>query len=129
MVARLYSRQRWPLWLSEGFAEYMGRASVAASHSQTLRRNQDFLPAAQLTFADLIATTRYPADREKVHQLYETAEKFVRFLWNKYPKELFPKFVDRVIAGVPPPTALSEIYGADFNDLAAFERKFARFTR
>ncbi len=129
VVSRLYPSRRWPLWLNEGFAEYMGRASVAARHSQSLHRNQDFLPAAQLSFAELISTARYPSDRQEVHQLYESAEKFVRLVWNKYPKELFPKFVDRVIAGQAPPSALADVYGPDFNDLAAFERRFARFQR
>lgn len=129
VVSRLYGRKRWPIWLNEGFAEYMGRASVAARHSQSLRRSQDYLPAAQLSFTELISTARYPSDRQQVHQLYESAEKLVRFLWNKYPKELFPQFVDRVIAGEPAQTALPAVYGAEFNDLPAFERKFARFTR
>ena len=129
VVARLYRGKRWPLWLNEGFAEYMGRASVAARHSQNVRRNQEVLGRAELSVAELIATTRYPTDRAEVHQLYQTAEKFVRYLCNRYPKELFPKFVDRIVAGEPVQAALIAGYGSEFDDIAAFERKFTRFTR
>ena len=129
VVARLYGHRRWPLWLSEGFAEYMGRASVATRHSRSLRRNQDALLSARLTVAELTATSRYPTVRTEVHQLYESAEKLVRYLCNKYPKELFPRFVDRILAGETATAALVAIYGAEFQDMASFERKFARFTR
>ncbi|HEX8281474.1 MAG TPA: hypothetical protein VF551_08855, partial [Chthoniobacterales bacterium] len=129
IVARLYGSRRWPLWLNEGFAEYMGRASVAARHSQSVRRNQAILSGAQLTVAKLTATERYPTKLEEVAQLYQTAEKLVRYLCNRYPKELFPKFVDRLLAGETTQAALVAVYGSEFNDAQAFERKFARFTR
>ena len=129
VVARIYGGRRWPVWLSEGFAEYMARASVAARHHQHVRRNQRALQMAELTFAELTATTIYPTSPAHVGQLYETSEKFVRYLFNKYPKQLFRTFVDRVLAGESAATALSAVYGNEFNDMAAFERKFARFTR
>ena len=129
VVARIYAGRRWPLWLSEGFAEYMGRASVAAQHHQNVRRNQRALQMAELTFAQLTSTAVYPTRPAEVQQLYQTAEKFVRYLLNNYPKQLFPPFVERVLAGEPVATALVAIYGNEFTDMAAFERKFARFTR
>ena len=128
VVARIYGR-RWPVWLSEGFAEYMGRASVAAQHRQHVRRSQAALQMADLTIAQLTSTSVYPTSREQVHQLYESAEKFVRYLLNNHPKQLFPTFVQRVLEGEPAATALPAVYGSDFNDMAAFERKFARFVR
>ena len=129
VVARIYRGRRWPLWLSEGVAEYMGRASVAAQHHQHFRRNQRALQMAELTFAQLSSTTVYPALPDEVHQLYQSAEKFARYLFNNHPKQLFPRFVERVLAGEPVAMALVAIYGNEFNDMTAFERKFARFTR
>jgi hypothetical protein len=129
VVSRIYAGRRWPLWLSEGFAEYMGRASVAARHHQHVRRTQRALQRAELSFAELTATAIYPKDPQGVAQLYETSEKFVRYLLNNYPKQLFPQFVDRVLAGEPAAAALAAVYGQEFNDMAAFERKFARFIR
>jgi len=61
--------------------------------------------------------------------LYDTSAKFVRYLFNKYPKELFPKFVERIINGAPAATALVEVYGNEFSDMAEFEKRFTRFTR
>ncbi|MEP6956404.1 MAG: hypothetical protein ABI883_06220, partial [Chthoniobacterales bacterium] len=112
-----------------GFAEYMGRASVAAQHSQSIRRNQVALGGARLTIEQLTALQVYPTDPQQVAQLYETAEKFVRYLANRYPKPLFPQFVERVLGGEAPQAALVGVYGSEFRDMAGFERKFARFTR
>ena len=53
----------------------------------------------------------------------------MRYLFNKYPKELFPKFVDRVLAGEPAATALVEVYGDEFRDMNEFDKRFSRFTR
>jgi hypothetical protein len=129
VVARIYRGRHWPLWLNEGFAEYMGRASVAAQRSQSVRRSQVALQSAQLSVAELTGLTSYPTDPKQVLQLYESAEKFVRYLCNRYPRELFPRFVERVISGAAVPEALVAVYGDEFRDMAAFERKFARFTR
>ena len=129
IIARIYGRRRWPLWLNEGFAEYMGEASVAARNSRSARSNQRKLHFTQMTVAELTATGRYPADLDEVARLYETSAKFVRYLCHQYPKELFPKFVDRVVDGEPVTTALVEIYENDFSDMAEFEKRFSRFTR
>ena len=129
IVARIYGDRRWPLWLSEGFAEYMGAASVAARHWRAPTSNQKKLRFAEMSVAELIATARYPTDPEAIARLYDTSAKFVRYLFNKYPPELFPKFIDRVLAGEPAATALVEIYGNEFSDMAEFEKRFSRFTR
>ena len=129
IVSRIYGNRRWPLWLNEGFAEYMGGASVAARNSRSARSNQRKLQFAEMTVAELFATQRYPEAPLEVARLYDTSAKFVRYLFNKYPKELFPRFVERVIAGIPPAEALPEIYGKEFSDMAEFEKRFSRFTR
>ncbi len=129
IVARIYGNRRWPLWLSEGFAEYMGDASVAARHWRSPLSNQRKLQFAEMTVAELTATKRYPEEPVEVARLYETSAKFVRYLFNKYPKELFPKFIDRVLDGQTAAAALVEIYGQEFSDMAEFEKRFSRFTR
>ena len=117
------------LWLSEGFAEYMGSASVAARHWRSPLSNQRKLHFAEMSVAELIATERYPADPPAVARLYDTSAKFVRYLFNKYPRELFPRFVERILANEPAATALMETYGNEFADMAEFEKRFGRFTR
>ena len=129
IVARFYGNRRWPVWLSEGFAEYMGDASVAARHWRSPLSNQRKLRFAEMTVAELTATARYPAEPAEVARLYATSAKLVRYLFNKYPRELFPKFVDRVLDGQPAAAALLEIYGKEFSDMAEFEKRFSRFIR
>ncbi|MEO6872085.1 MAG: hypothetical protein ABI233_07680 [Chthoniobacterales bacterium] len=129
VVSRIYGSKRWPLWLNEGFAEYMGEASVAARHSQVPSQNQHNLAHAKMTVAKLFAPARYPVGDEAVAQLYDTSSKFVRYLYKKYPKELFPKFVDHLLNGEEIGTALQETYGNEFRDMNEFEKNFSRFTR
>jgi hypothetical protein len=124
VVARIYGNRHWPLWLSEGFAEYMGDASNAARRGLPPGSNPRNLPAANLTVTELIAIWHYPKDSPAVTQLYDTGTKFVRYLYGKYPAELFPKFVNRLLDGAPAPVALIEVYGDEFRDLPAFDKRF-----
>lgn len=107
----------------------MGDASVAARGSRSPRSQQWKLHYAELAVAELTATVRYPEEIDQVARLYDTSAIFVRYLFNKYPKELFPKFVGRLLGGETAATALAEVYGAEFRDLPEFEKRFSRFTR
>jgi hypothetical protein len=82
-----------------------------------------------VTVAELTATVHYPQEIDQVARLYDTSAKFVRYLFNKYQRELFPKFVDRLLDGEPVTTALVDVYGIEFRDLPEFEKRFSRFTR
>jgi hypothetical protein len=124
VVSRIYGKQRWPIWLSEGFAEYMGDASNAARRGQSPGSNPSNRPAATMTVTELIAVSRYPEDTLTVAELYDTGGKFVRYLFSKYPAELFPKFVGRLLDGEPASAVLAEIYGNEFRDLPAFDQRF-----
>jgi hypothetical protein len=129
VVARIYGSRRWPLWLSEGFAEYMGDASTAARRQQLPSLNSRHLGAADMTLTELFAVSHYPEDIPGVSQLYDTSAKFVGYLFQKYPPALFPKFVDRLLDGASPAVALAEVYGDEFRDLAAFDKRFQTLAR
>ena len=129
VVSRIYPERRWPLWLNEGFAEYMGDACLAARRAQTPNLHPSNLREADMTAAELFATARYPEDSTEVKRLYDTSTKLVRYLFTKYRAEMFPKFVDRLLAGATPVDALQEIYGQEFRDMPAFEKRFAAMTR
>ena len=124
VVARIYGNRRWPLWLNEGFADYMADACAAVRRGLAPGANPRNLRTATMTLTELVSVTRYPEDPNDVARLYETGTKFVRYLFAKYPAELFPKFVDRLLDGGPAAEALPEIYGDEFRDLAAFDKKF-----
>ena len=53
VVARLYPGTRWPLWLNEGLAEYMGAASVAARKNQPLKLHEHTLTFAGMSLDQL----------------------------------------------------------------------------
>lgn len=129
VVARLFPRERWPLWLSEGFAEYMGGASVAARKSQTVKFHQSTLNFAAMPLERMTALTAYPGDVIEVAQLYQTSEKFVRFLFNELPKERFPQFLSAILGGQDLQDAVLAIYGDKIRDWKTFQMRFDRFSK
>jgi hypothetical protein len=129
VVARLYPNQRWPVWLSEGFAEYMGSASVAARKHQTIKRHQQDLHAADMSLSELESLQKYPEDRAAVSRLYQSGEKLVRFLMTELPKAKFPSFVDALLTGQSIQTAVLTVYKDDVKDFARFEQDYKRFLK
>ena len=129
VVARLFRGRRWPLWLNEGFAEYMGGASVAARKGQSAKRFQRALGGAEMPLGTMESITSYPEGELAIGQLYQTSEKFVRFLMNEFPKDRFVKFIDAVLDGKSMQVAVLEIYGDKVKDWDAFLRRYERFTK
>jgi hypothetical protein len=128
-VARLYPFEHWPVWLGEGFAEYMGGASVASRTHQPLKKFQSTLNRAEMPLDELFALKRYPEDRDKISQLYQTGEKFVRFLMDELPQDRFRKFVTEVLTTKDPEEAFMRVYGDKFKDFDSFRKKFAAFSK
>lgn len=129
VVARLYPNKYWPLWMNEGFAEYEGYASVAARKGQWLKGYERDLPEADLPLDELLAMKQYPAEREKVTELYQTGEKLIRFLMTDFPKDRIAKFVDVILNGGTLETAVTQIYGDQVPDFATFKSRFAHFRK
>jgi hypothetical protein len=127
VVARLYPDRRWPLWLNEGFAEYMGSASVAARKSQTLKRHQVELPYADLSIDELLQLNQYPNSEENVGRLYQTSEKLVRYLMTELPRDRFPKLVEALLNNVPFEKAILDVYGDKVPNYPAFVKGFNKF--
>ena len=129
VVARLYPGKRWPLWLSEGFAEQMSGQSVGARMGQYNQRLLQHFQFATLSPEQLTAMSVYPADPRDVAQLYQSAEKLVRFLMLNLPPERFTKLVDALLGGEDLSTAVPQIYGDRYPTFAAFEQAFARLPK
>jgi hypothetical protein len=124
VVARIYGNRHWPLWLNEGFADYMADAAGEVRRGVqpgTYPRN---LAWASMTLSELMATREYPSGGAAVTQLYQSSAKFVRYLFTKHPPELFPKLIDRTLNGEAVQSALVETYGDEFRDLTAFDKRF-----
>ncbi len=129
VVARLYPHKRWPLWLNEGLAEFMGKTSVAARKSQFSKRFERALNEAELPLEKLEAMRDYPEDPIAIAQLYQSSEKFVRFLMNEGGKERFPKFIDAILAGQSMQDSVHQIYDDKFKDWDTLEKRYAKFTK
>jgi Peptidase MA superfamily len=124
VVARIYRNRYWPVWLSEGFADYMADACGAVRRGLPPGANPRNLREATMNVKELIAVSKYPEDFASVTQLYDSATKLVRYLLGKYPAELFPKFVGCLLDGTSAEAALAEVYGNEFRDLPAFDKRF-----
>ena len=137
VVARLYPHQRWPIWLNEGFAEYMGSASQAARKGVWTKGMQQELSQASLPLEKLVAMKDYPetgADAGKeahreVDRFYESSQKLIRFLMNNFPKERFPQFIDAIVIGAPFENAILQVYGDQVKDYTAFTKQYERFVK
>jgi hypothetical protein len=129
VVARLYPHTQWPLWLNEGLAEYMGAASVAARKNQPIRRHEHTLDFAGMSLDELQQIKVYPQDPVQVAQLYETAEKLVRFVKTELPPERFTQFINAVLEGRDLKDALLYVYPDKLASYDDFEKKYARFTK
>ena len=73
---------------------------------------------------EILGLAVIPEDLSSVTQLYDSATKFIRYLFGKYRAELFPKFVDRLLDGTFAEAALADVYGNEFRDLPAFDKRF-----
>jgi hypothetical protein len=129
VVARLYPGMRWPLWLNEGLAEYMGAASVAARKNQPIQRHEHTLTFAGMSLDTLQQMQVYPDDPVQVAELYETAEKLVRYIMTELPRERFTQFIDAVLAGRSLKDALLYVYPDKIASYDDFLKKYAKFNK
>jgi hypothetical protein len=129
VVARLYPGTRWPLWLNEGLAEYMGAASVAARKNQPIQRHEHTLTFAGMSLDTLQQMQVYPDDPVQVAELYETAEKLVRYIMTELPRERFTQFIDAVLAGRSLKDALLYVYPDKIASYDDFLKKYAKFNK
>jgi len=135
VVARIYGMGRsvgWPLWLNEGFAEYMGGASVAARNHQLPGWQQHNLTHATYSHDQLTAVKdSYPkdADPAEIAEFYRSSEKLVRFLITQSPADRFPKFIDAITEGATADDAVVKIYGDQYKDFDTFRKKYEAFVK
>lgn len=125
VLFRLYDRAL-PLWLEEGFAEYVSRVTRASyqrarnyiAHPRSEPISGDrLIPLSQLT-----ALTDYPP-REQIDIFYFESERLVRFLVATDP-EAFLAFLDAVARGESFDTALARNYAGRFVNVAALDKEF-----
>ncbi len=109
-VARIFQGQRWPLWLNEGFAEFMAAAGVAERKNHTLGRYLQPLPNAVFSLEQLQNSEFYPTSHTAISQFYQSSERVVRFMMLELPEERFRRFVDSLISNGQMEAAVMEVY-------------------
>lgn len=129
VVARLYRGKRWPLWLNEGFAEYMGGASVAARKGMRVQHYERDLRSGDMPLTTLAKMDHYPSSQGELHALYQSSEKFLRFLMTEGGKERIAKFIDAILSGQDMQSAVLGTYSDKFKDWQAFEKKYEKFSK
>ena len=126
VVDRFYG-SNVPLWLNEGYAEYISRVLYASfsrargmdAHPRTSALTaESFVPLARLTNA-----LTYPAETKDVLAFYIESEKLVRFL-NAADKTKFQAMLDALSKGSLFENALHNAYGFQFASSQQLEQVF-----
>ncbi len=119
-----------PLWMNEGYAEYISRRCYAAFERA---RNYQMRPTSRAVVADrfiplaeLTSAVTYPVEVENVHAFYSESERLTRFL-SGVDKAGFATFFDALSKGARFETALGKGFGARFPSLDALEREFKTY--
>ena len=116
-----------PLWLNEGYAEYISRVAYSSfyrargydSHPRTsLLTAESFLPLDRLTHA-----LTYPAEVREVLAFYVESEKLVRFL-NDADKTKFQTMFESLAHGSLFENALHNAYGTQYPTPHLLEESF-----
>ena len=119
-----------PLWLNEGYAEYVSRRCYAAFQRARNYRarptsatveGERFIPLAELTTA-----VSYPADVVQVQAFYRESERLARFL-SAVSKPGFGILFESLSKGARFETALSKGFASRFQSLDALEREFKTY--
>ncbi len=134
IVAHFYPGRKWPLWLNEGFAEYMGAKSIAVSRNQPVAKYLSKNGAGPIEAGELFYRVRYgppPSVRSLPNgtllgdpgplRFYAQSERCISVLLEKLPARAFPPFANLVLAGNSLPVSLGTAYGERFFEPAAFQ--------
>ena len=126
IVDRFYG-SNVPLWLNEGYAEYISRVAYASfnrARGYTAHPRTDALLAgAYIPLDQLSNLLTYPADVNEVRAFYTESEKLVRFL-SAADKAKFVQLLDRLAKGSLFDSALHATYGSQFPSIHQLEESF-----
>lgn len=119
-----------PLWLNEGYAEYVSLRGYAAFQRARNYRARPMSPsvaaASFVPLKELTEALSYPQDVLKVEAFYRESEKLARFL-SATNKQGFGVFFEALSKGARFETALSKGFGGRFPNIDALEREFKAY--
>ena len=116
-----------PLWLNEGYAEYISRVAYASYYRargyDSKARTDSLTEAAFLPLERLTQAVTYPSDVKEVLAFYTESEKLVRFL-NAADKTRFLVLLEALARGSLFENALHTAYGTLYPTPAQLETAF-----
>ncbi len=119
-----------PLWLNEGYAEYVSMRYYAAFQRARNFRARPVSAAVNdarfIRLGDLTSAVSYPVEVEQVQAFYSESERLTRFL-SAASKPGFGTFFEALSQGARFETALSRGFGSRFPSLDALEREFKTY--
>lgn len=114
-----------PLFLNEGFAEYVSYKMLAThfgGNEYAIRTVKKMTPETYIPLSELIEHKTYPKDNVK--DFYKESELLVRFLIEKKSGDVFYQFLDNISKGESFEDALETTYELTLNGLEEeFNRK------
>lgn len=129
VVDRFYG-SNVPLWLNEGYAEYVSMRCYAAFQRARNYRARPLSSAVDganfIRLAELTNAVAYPVEVERVHAFYSESERLTRFL-SAAGKPGFATMFDALAKGARFETALAKGFGGRFPSLDALEREFKTY--
>lgn len=109
IVSRFYPGAKPPLWLNEGFAEYVAALTLSAKSGNPVDKYMSSKADRPMNLADVFRRVGYGGN--SVFAFYANSAWCVRTLCEKLPADGFPRFFNSVTAGNPPDVAFRVAYG------------------
>jgi hypothetical protein len=128
LILHRYYPDGMPVWLNEGFAEYVSkgaRASYYRARNYNAKARSQKVAEEKLFPLAALATMSYPASDE-VETFYDESEKLVRFLVAA-DKASFLNFLDAMGRHQPFESALFQAFGTKFMNVPALVEKFREY--
>ena len=128
LVLHRYYPDGVPLWLNEGFAQYISKGAQASyyrARNYSAKARSQTIAAEKLFPLTTLSTMSYPSS-DQVAIFYDESEKLVRFLVAT-DKASFLSFLDAMGRHQPFETALFQTFGSKFLNVTALEEKFREY--
>jgi hypothetical protein len=110
-----------PLFLNEGFAEFMSYKAIAVQadgNEYNFRTIAMIPPENFIPLDELIATKKYPETQESQNFFYHESELLARYLLLNHDPKKFYSLLEKTTSGISFERALEEIYATDLETLS-----------
>ena len=128
LVLRRFYGERIPLWLNEGFAQFVSKGAYASfqrARGYSAKPWSSGVAREKLFGLAEITTMGYPP-ADQVEAFYDQSERLVRFL-AAADREKFLKLIELSTQGHSFEAALASTSGTRFTNFAAFEEQFVAY--